>query len=653
MSALSIQPTYPIFTDIDGQPLDDGYIFIGVANLQPIGNPINVYWDAALTIPAAQPIRTISGYPANAGTPGRLYVNSDYSIQVQNKNGTLVYSAPTPTERLSSNLITFVQAGVGAVSRTAQNKMRETISVKDFGAKGDGVTDDTAAIQAALDAMPKPRGGNLFFPTGNYIVSASLIMPLAPSINQRVYINLVGESTAPLGSMTTITYTATSGALIEGRGVSGTDTNRCVLGFKDIHLYGQYVYDTSSTNTSVGINLYEPVGFLMDNVLISGFKYCLYLESFWYYSNIDFCRFQNCDYGIYVNNGAANGTSITKSAFIRCDTNAMYLFATGENLNISQCWFETVSSDVIRVLSSGRKINIKDCYFEYDGSGYALHWTRESDPDDKSYNIIFDGCYLFDGSSADAVIYANNTGPNNQSTSVTISNVTCYIPPTSGATEFLKTAGINLMSVVFINQIRYVQANSGLVLPNGFGARYEKTLEATPIGQSQPDQATFTSQYLKQSTSVYSYDTQELTNYKTDVSDGVAFDIFKFDKLGTGGTSSLDYVSCGGILEISYGARRVDDQTARVATERIPINIGSVSSGNIALATGTPVITAAVAGTNCTIALSLSATSSTSATLACSLTIAAGTLGVNDLMFRLKVTNAADSNARIMSVNAV
>jgi hypothetical protein len=107
MSALSIQPTYPIFTDIDGQPLDDGYIFIGVANLQPIGNPINVYWDAALTQPAAQPIRTISGYPSNAGTPARLYVNSDYSIQVQNKNGTVVYSAPTPTEEYTGLISPF------------------------------------------------------------------------------------------------------------------------------------------------------------------------------------------------------------------------------------------------------------------------------------------------------------------------------------------------------------------------------------------------------------------------------------------------------------------------------------------------------------------------------------------------------------------
>ena len=35
MSALSIQPTYPIFTETDGQPLENGYIWIGTVNLDP------------------------------------------------------------------------------------------------------------------------------------------------------------------------------------------------------------------------------------------------------------------------------------------------------------------------------------------------------------------------------------------------------------------------------------------------------------------------------------------------------------------------------------------------------------------------------------------------------------------------------------------
>jgi parallel beta-helix repeat protein len=195
MSALSIQPTYPIFTDIDGQPLEDGFIWLGTANLDPQTNPITVYLDAALTIPVAQPIRTLAGYPASSGTPARLYVDSDYSIRVMNKNGSTVYSAQEALERYSGDLISFTgfkgqvgtladladddgsdwigfePTGFGAVARSAQDKLRETVSVKDFGAVGDGVADDTVAIQSAINAATI-----IYFLPGTYLVSAQIIL---------------------------------------------------------------------------------------------------------------------------------------------------------------------------------------------------------------------------------------------------------------------------------------------------------------------------------------------------------------------------------------------------------------------------------------------------------------------------------------------
>lgn len=93
MSALSIKPPYPAFAGTDGLPLENGYIWVGTVNLNPQINQIAVYWDAALTIPAAQPIRTLNGYPVYQGTPARFYAGSDYSIQVLDSKGSLVYTS--------------------------------------------------------------------------------------------------------------------------------------------------------------------------------------------------------------------------------------------------------------------------------------------------------------------------------------------------------------------------------------------------------------------------------------------------------------------------------------------------------------------------------------------------------------------------------
>ena len=77
----------------------------------------------------------------------------------------------------TSEQVTFLQTGTGATARTVDAKLKDTVSVKDFGAVGDGVADDTAAIQAAINTNKE-----VFVPNGTYNLSASLTMTLNQQI---------------------------------------------------------------------------------------------------------------------------------------------------------------------------------------------------------------------------------------------------------------------------------------------------------------------------------------------------------------------------------------------------------------------------------------------------------------------------------------
>jgi len=152
---LSINPPFPTFQDVDGKPLENGYIWIGAENLDPQSNPIAVFWDAALTQAAAQPIRTNGGYPVNAGTPARIYTSTPYSIRVMDKKGRIVYSSPSETLYLDASRVQFLQSGAGAIPRTVQDKLREFVSVVDYDNVNGGVVDATVAFTEALAEIPE------------------------------------------------------------------------------------------------------------------------------------------------------------------------------------------------------------------------------------------------------------------------------------------------------------------------------------------------------------------------------------------------------------------------------------------------------------------------------------------------------------------
>jgi hypothetical protein len=78
--------------------------------------------------------------------------------------------------RPKASQVTAKLDATGSTVRGLDDKLAEFVSVKDFGAVGDGVADDTAAIQAAIDAVYAAGGGEVWFPAGTYLTTAAIKM---------------------------------------------------------------------------------------------------------------------------------------------------------------------------------------------------------------------------------------------------------------------------------------------------------------------------------------------------------------------------------------------------------------------------------------------------------------------------------------------
>lgn len=202
---------FPCFTETTGHPIDDGYVYIGTAGLDAQDNQIAVFWDSALTQAAAQPLRTSGGYIMYQGAVSDVFVSAQsWSIKVLDKQRRLVFgsrynyalaassdlSGPTGASRIGmadggtvQDAVAVAATPAALIAMTDQFPEGVTLRTADgfiyavaasgvtdqdvttaggvklyvvtgsdgrynvvaFGAIGDGVTNDTAAIQAALD----------------------------------------------------------------------------------------------------------------------------------------------------------------------------------------------------------------------------------------------------------------------------------------------------------------------------------------------------------------------------------------------------------------------------------------------------------------------------------------------------------------------
>lgn len=180
----------------------------------------------------------------------------------------------------------------------------EHVNVKAFGAVGDGVTDDRAAIQAAIDAAGAVGQGTVFLPAADYIISSPL------TINGDYgSVRLVGASGRPAD---TYPFGIGSGSriigAINGRLIERTNTTSNVA----VSIENLALWNTHNTGTCIGLGGIQAPSRVVGCSLYGHNGYVALENSFQY-------SVENCWVHAY---GASNGTGINvggHSMIKQCD----------------------------------------------------------------------------------------------------------------------------------------------------------------------------------------------------------------------------------------------------------------------------------------------------------------------------------------------
>lgn len=254
-----------------------------------------------------------------------------------------------------SDYIGFLQAGTGAVTdRSAQDKMRESVSVLDFGADPTGTTNSSTAIQTALDS----GASAVYIPAGIYIINQSITFPATLKY-------LYGD---PLKSILVSQTNAANYLFI---------FSTCAVHLSGLVLYGAKIPAVGGSETvpsarnGINANVSGDRGKFTD-VVLYGFNVGMYLgknDASSYMHLFDHCDFNSNNTGLYVIDG------VNQTAWLNCvfRSNVDYALRIEPtvsgvecvSLALYNCTIEyTLSTTAGMVAKNVRGLDVSACYFE-------------------------------------------------------------------------------------------------------------------------------------------------------------------------------------------------------------------------------------------------------------------------------------------------
>ena len=212
-------------------------------------------------------------------------------------------ASPVSSSSTDAANVSYTPPFTGSVGTNVQDKLAQTVSVKDFGAVGDGLTDDTAAIQAALDAAYK-----VYIPAGEYLVTDT------------VYLRSGNELYGDGAYSKIITGVTRSTSVFPILKIDGDVAFQYEIRIQDINIVGYNSIETPTpTVHNTGIHLSNSALVVLDNVRINDCYvgidgYCVYSQL---YNKV--AMFNGyLGYRNYPTGPSALGSGCTSLQFVNC-----------------------------------------------------------------------------------------------------------------------------------------------------------------------------------------------------------------------------------------------------------------------------------------------------------------------------------------------
>jgi hypothetical protein len=294
------------------------------------------------------------------------------------------------------------------------------VNVLDFGAVGDGVTDDSVAIQAAIDAA---GNGTLIFPAGVYLVGD---------------LSIVGRQITMIGEgMKSTELKAKPGSTYIFNAEEPSDIQASQFQINNFTLNGNNVANI------IGVNIKFRHRWEIANCIISNCKYGVYELNSWLGSKTN-CYFILNTYGVYL--AGANHTGVHNSCTFTGANYGVWITtqATGDVRNIdlafNSCDFEYNNTSAYGVyVDTPNIVYFNQCYFEEVGTAQTCVYMNRG-------NAIIQGGWVNPTAGVDgsfAILSANTT--------VTVNNADILVNDTTKL--FYSTGGTITFNNCFANSV--------------------------------------------------------------------------------------------------------------------------------------------------------------------------------------------------------